>query len=289
MPARPALASVPTVSTLEAPLGTLLKDWRRRRRMSQLDLALEAGVSARHLSFLETGRSKPSREMVLHLSEQLEVPLRDRNQLLLAAGFAPAYAERGIEEPEMTPVRAALDRILKGHEPYPAVVVDRWWDLAAANAGIALFTAEVAPDLLEPPVNALRVTLHPEGMAPRIDNLAEWRAHLLDRVRRQIAVTHDDRLAELYAEVAGYPGGEASLPAHEPSIAVPLRVTVHGAELSFLSTIATFGTAVDITLAELAIEAFFPADDATSAYLLNATSPSSSSRSGAPSSSNRTA
>jgi transcriptional regulator with XRE-family HTH domain len=289
VPAWQALASVPTVSTLEAPLGTLLKDWRRRRRMSQLDLALEAGVSARHLSFLETGRSKPSREMVLHLSEQLEVPLRDRNQLLLAAGFAPAYAERGIEEPEMTPVRAALDRILKGHEPYPAVVVDRWWDLVAANAGIALFTAEVAPHLLEPPVNALRVTLHPEGMAPRIGNLPEWRAHLLDRVRRQIAVTHDDRLAELYAEVAGYPGGEASLPAHEPSIAVPLRVTVQGAALSFLSTIATFGTAVDITLAELAIEAFFPADEATSAYLLNATSPSSSSRSGAPSSSNRTA
>jgi transcriptional regulator with XRE-family HTH domain len=277
------------VSTLEAPLGTLLKDWRRRRRMSQLDLALEAGVSARHLSFLETGRSKPSREMVLHLSQQLDVPLRDRNQLLLAAGFAPAYAERGIDEPDMSPVRSALDRILKGHEPYPAVVVDRWWDLAAANAGIALFTAEVAPHLLEPPVNALRVTLHPEGMAPRIGNLAEWRAHLLDRVRRQIAVTHDERLAELYAEVAGYPGGEAALPAHEPSIAVPLRVTVQGAELSFLSTIATFGTAVDITLAELAIEAFFPADEATSAYLLNATSPSSSSRSGAPSPSNRTA
>jgi transcriptional regulator with XRE-family HTH domain len=277
------------VSTLEAPLGTLLKDWRRRRRLSQLDLALEAGVSARHLSFLETGRSKPSREMVLHLSEQLEVPLRDRNQLLLAAGFAPAYAERAIDEPQMTPVRAALDRVLKGHEPYPAVVVDRRWNLAAANAGIALFTAEVAPHLLEPPVNVLRVTLHPEGMAPRIDNLPEWRAHLLDSLRRQIAVTNDDRLAELYAELQGYPGGEVALPAHEPGIAVPLRVTVQGTALSFFSTIATFGTAVDITLAELAIEAFFPADDATGAYLLNATSPSSSSRSGAPSPSNRTA
>jgi transcriptional regulator with XRE-family HTH domain len=277
------------VSTLEAPLGTLLKDWRRRRRLSQLDLALEAGVSARHLSFLETGRSKPSREMVLHLSEQLEVPLRDRNQLLLAAGFAPAYVERAIDEPEMTPVRAALDRVLKGHEPYPAVVVDRWWNLAAANAGIALFTAEVAPHLLEPPLNVLRVTLHPEGMAPRIDNLPEWRAHLLDSLRRQIAVTHDDRLAELYAELQGYPGGEVALPAHEPGIAVPLRVTVQATALSFFSTIATFGTAVDITLAELAIEAFFPADDATGAYLLNATSPSSSSRSGAPSPSNRTA
>src|SRR6185295_9782023 len=162
------------------PLGTQLRDWRRRRRLSQLDLALEAGVSARHVSFLETGRSRPSREMVLHLSEQLDVPLRDRNQMLLAAGFAPAYAERAIDAPEMAPVREALDRILKGHEPYPAVVVDRWWDLAAANAGIGMFTAEVAPHLMEPPVNALRVTLHPDGMAPRIANLSEWRAHLLD-------------------------------------------------------------------------------------------------------------
>jgi transcriptional regulator with XRE-family HTH domain len=277
------------MSTVEAPLGTLLKEWRQRRRMSQLDLALEAGVSARHLSFLETGRSRPSREMVLHLSEQLEVPLRDRNQLLLAAGFSPAYAERGIDAPEMAPVREALDRILKGHEPYPAVVVDRWWDLAAANAGIALFTAEVAPHLLEPPINALRATLHPEGMAPRIANLPEWRAHLLDRLRRQITVTGDGRLAALYAEVGAYPGGEAQLPAHEPSIAVPLQITVQGSELSFISTIATFGTAVDITVAELAIEAFFPADEATSAYLRDATSPSSSSRAAASSVSNRTA
>jgi transcriptional regulator with XRE-family HTH domain len=248
--------------------------------MSQLDLALEAGVSARHLSFLETGRSKPSREMVLHLSDQLEVPLRDRNQLLLAAGFSPAYAERPLDAPEMTPVREALERILKGHEPYPAVVVDRWWDLAAANAGIALLTADVAPHLMEPPVNALRVTLHPDGMAPRIANLPEWRAHLLDRLRRQVAVTGDDRLAALYAELESYPGGEAALPAHDPGIAVPLRMTVQGMELSFFSTVSTFGTAVDITLAELAIEAFFPADDATAGYLLTATSPSSSSRAG---------
>jgi transcriptional regulator with XRE-family HTH domain len=268
------------MSTLEAPLGSLLKQWRQRRRMSQLDLALEAGVSARHLSFLETGRSRPSREMVLHLSDQLEVPLRDRNQLLLAAGFSPAYAERPLDAPEMTPVREALERILKGHEPYPAVVVDRWWDLAAANAGIALLTAEVAPHLMEPPVNALRVTLHPDGMAPRIANLPEWRAHLLDRLRRQVAVTSDERLAALLAELSGYPGGEAALAAHEPGIAVPLRVTVQGRELAFFSTVSTFGTAVDITLAELAIEAFLPADAATSDYLLNATSPSSSSRAG---------
>jgi transcriptional regulator with XRE-family HTH domain len=268
------------MSTLEAPLGTLLKEWRQRRRMSQLDLALEAGVSARHLSFLETGRSRPSREMVLHLSEQLEVPLRDRNHLLLAAGYSPAYVERPLDAPEMAPVREALDRILEGHEPYPAVVIDRWWNLAAANTGIALLTAEVAPHLMEPPVNALRVTLHPDGMAPRIANLAEWRAHLLDRLRRQVAVTSDERLAALYAELSDYPGGEATLAAHEPGIAVPLRMTVHGTELSFFSTVSTFGTAVDITLAELAIEAFFPADETTSAYLRNATSPSSSSRAG---------
>jgi transcriptional regulator with XRE-family HTH domain len=253
--------------------------------MSQLDLALEAGVSARHLSFLETGRSKPSREMVLHLSDQLDVPLRDRNQLLHAAGFSPAFAEHPLDAPQMSPVREALDRVLKGHEPYPAVVVDRWWDLAAANSGIAMLTAGVAEHLMEPPVNALRVTLHPEGMAPRIRNLPEWRAHLLDRLRRQVAVTNDDRLAGLYTELSGYPGGEEKLPPHEPGIAVPLRID----DLSFFSTISTFGTAVDITLAELAIEAFFPADEATSAYLLGATSPSSSARAGSASDSKRTA
>jgi transcriptional regulator with XRE-family HTH domain len=274
------------MSTVEAPLGGLLKDWRQRRRMSQLDLALEAGVSARHLSFLETGRSKPSRDMVIHLSEQLDVPLRDRNQLLLAAGFAPAYSEQPLDAPDMAPVREALDRILKGHEPYPAVVVDRWWELVAANANIAMFTALAAPHLLEPPVNALRVTLHPEGMAPYIRNLPEWRAHLLDRLRRQIAVTNDDQLASLYAEVAEYPGGEAKLAAHEPGIAVPLRIEIDGVELAFFSTIATFGTAVDITLAELAIEAFFPADEATAQALTRALS---ASRAGSASVSNRTA
>jgi len=277
------------VSTAEASPGALLRDWRRRRRLSQLDLALEAGVSARHVSFLETGRSRPSREMVLHLSEQLDIPLRDRNHMLLAAGFAPAYAERAIDAPEMAPVREALDRILKGHEPYPAVVVDRWWDLAAANAGVALLTSMVAPHLLEPPANALRITLHPDGMAPHVRNLPEWRAHLLDRLRRQVAVTGDQRLAALQAELAGYPGGEATLPAHEPGIAVPLELEAGGTELSFFSTISTFGTAVDITVAELAIEAFFPADEQTGAYVRSATMPSSSARAGSGSVSNRTA
>ena len=249
------------------PLGSLLKDWRRRRRLSQLDLALEAGVSARHLSFVETGRSKPSREMVLHLAEQLDVPLRDRNHMLLAAGFAPAYDERAIDAPEMAPVRLALDRVLTGHEPYPAVVVDRWWNLVAANRSIALFTEQAAARLLEPPVNVLRLALHPEGLSHRVANLAEFRAHLLDRLHRQVALTGDERLAALDDEVSAYPGGEESLQPHETGIAVPVRLRHDDRELAFFSTIATFGTAVDITLAELAIEAFFPADDATAAYL----------------------
>ena len=197
------------MSTATVPLGTLLRDWRRRRRLSQLDLALEAGVSARHLSFLETGRSKPSREMVLHLSEQLEVPLRDRNHLLLAAGFAPAFEERAIDAPEMAPVREALERVLDRPRAVPAVVVDRWWNLAAANRSIAMFTDTVPAHLMEPPVNVLRVSLHPDGMASRILNYGEWRAHLLDRLRRQVALTADERLAALLDEVSAYPGETA--------------------------------------------------------------------------------
>jgi transcriptional regulator with XRE-family HTH domain len=256
------------MATATVPLGTLLRDWRRRRRLSQLDLALEAGVSARHLSFLETGRSKPSREMVLHLSEQLDVPLRDRNHLLLAAGFAPAFEERAIDAPEMAPVREALERVLTGHEPYPAVVVDRWWNLAAANRSIAMFTDTVPAHLMEPPVNVLRVSLHPDGMASRILNYGEWRAHLLDRLQRQVALTADERLAELYEELSAYPGETGELHGRGGEIAVPLRYDADGRELAFFSTIATFGTAVDITLAELSIEAFFPADQATADYLL---------------------
>ena len=253
-----------------APLGTLLRDWRRRRRLSQLDLALEAGVSARHLSFVETGRSRPSREMVLHLAEQLDVPLRDRNQLLLAAGFAPAYGERALDAPELRPVRDAIGLVLEGHEPYPAVVVDRWWNLVAANRPIALFTEGAAPALLEPPVNVLRLALHPEGAASRILNLAEFRAHLLDRLRRHVALTADERLMALQAEIEGYPaaGGDESAAAGSDIVApLRLRTPDRGAELRFFSTIATFGTAVDVTVAELAIEAFFPADAATAEAL----------------------
>lgn len=250
-------------------VGTLLRDWRRRRRLSQMDLALEAGVSARHLSFVETGRSRPSAEMVLHLAEELDVPLRDRNQLLLAAGYAPVYGQRGLDEPEMDPVRDALDAVLRGHEPYPAVVVDRHWGMLAANSAVGLLTEGVAPELLEPPVNVLRVSLHPDGVAPRIVNLAEWRAHLLDRLGRQAVSTGDPALAALFEELSALPGGGR----HEPydldagAIAVPLRLRAGDAELAFISTMTTFGTATDITVAELSIESFFPADEATARYL----------------------
>ena len=213
-----------------APLGELLRDWRRRRRMSQLDLALEAGVSARHLSFLETGRSQPSRDMVLRLSEELEVPLRDRNRLLLAAGFAPAYEERPLEAPEMEPVRRAVAQVLTGHEPFPAAVVDRWWNLVAANRNVSLFLQGVAAELLEPPANVLRVSLHPDGMAPRIANLAEWRGHLLDRLRREVAATADTTARGAARRARGLPGSARLRPgtsaagrARRPARAPPRR------------------------------------------------------------------
>jgi transcriptional regulator with XRE-family HTH domain len=250
-------------------IGSLLRDWRGRRRMSQQDLALEAGVSARHLSFVETGRSKPSAEMVIQLAEHLDVPLRDRNTLLLAAGYAPAYAQHDLDAPEMGPVREAIDRVLRGHEPYPAVVVDRHWGLVSANRAVPLLIEGAAAHLLEPPVNVLRLSLHPEGMAPRIVNLGEWRAHLLDRLGRQAVVSGDPALFALHEELAGYPGAEGG---HVPdleagAIAVPLRLRVADDELRFISTATTFGTATDVTVSELAIESFFPADDATARVL----------------------
>jgi transcriptional regulator with XRE-family HTH domain len=251
-------------------VGTLLRDWRKRRHLSQLDLALEAGVSSRHLSFVETGRSRPSAELVMHLAEQLEVPLRERNGLLLAAGYAPAYGQRDLAEPEMGPVREALERVLAGHEPYPALVVDRHWGMIAGNQAVALLTAGVAAHLLEPPVNVLRLALAPDGLAPRVINLSEWRAHLLDRLGHQAVASGDPALGVLYEELAAYPGGERS-PSPDlttSAVAVPLRLRDgDGGELAFLSTITTFGTAVDVTVSELSIEAFFPADEATAGKL----------------------
>jgi transcriptional regulator with XRE-family HTH domain len=231
-------------------IGPLLKTWRTKRRLSQLDLALEAGVSTRHLSFLETGRSRPSEQMLLHLAEQLEVPLRERNRMLLAAGYAPVYSQRGLDE--LGPVKDALDQLLRSHEPFPALVVDRGWNVVAANSAIGMLTAGAAPHLLEPPVNALRLTLHPEGLAPRIENLGEWRAHLLRDLELQ--ADRDDALLEELRALPGPPGEPAP---HE--VFVPLKID----GLSFLSTRTTFATALDVTVSELSIEAFFPADAKT--------------------------
>jgi transcriptional regulator with XRE-family HTH domain len=239
--------------------------------MSQLELALEADVSSRHVSFLETGRSRPSREMVLHLAEHLEVPLRERNGLLLAAGYAPLYSERPLDSEEMEPVRGALERFLRAHDPFPAVVLDRHYNLLTANEALGVLTAGVAADLLEPPANALRVTLHPRGMAPRIRNLAEWSAHLLHRLRRQAQISGDRELELLHEELAAYPGVSAATLADEPSandVLLPLKLTTGERELSFFSTISTFGTPIDITLSELMIEAFYPANAATASHML---------------------
>jgi transcriptional regulator with XRE-family HTH domain len=261
---------VQPVQPVQRLVGELLREWRERRRLSQLALALDAEISTRHLSFVETGRSTPSREMVLRLAEQLDVPLRDRNRLLLAAGYAPVYSEAPLESAPMAAVRAAIRQLLTAHEPYPAVVVDRSWSLVDANASVELFTADVRPDLLAPPANALRVSLHPEGMAPRIVNLGEWRAHLLGRLRRQIALTADPRLTALYDELRAYPCDQPEPELELPGsgdVVVPLRVRHGDGELAFFSTVATFGTPVDVTVSELAIESFFPADAETAAAL----------------------
>jgi transcriptional regulator with XRE-family HTH domain len=249
-----------------ATVGDLLRKWRQHRRLSQLDLSIQADISTRHLSFVETGRSVPSREMVLHLAEQLDLPLRERNQLLIAAGYAPIYAERALDTTPLSAVRDAVRQVLTGHEPYPALAVDRYWNIVDGNTALAVLTEGVAAELLGPPANALRIALHPGGMAPRIANLAEWRGHLLARLRREVEHTADPRLAALYDELVALPCDDPT-PAgeHSPAgaVVVPLRFRHPDGELAFFSTVTTFGTALDVTVAELAIEAFFPADAAT--------------------------
>jgi transcriptional regulator with XRE-family HTH domain len=251
-------------------VGPLLREWRKRRRRTQLDLALDAGISARHLSFVETGRSTPSAEMVLLLAEQLEVPFRDRNQLLLAAGHAPAFPERSLEDPELAPVREALDLILTAHEPYPAVVIDRRWNIVAANSATVALAEWIDPALLEPPIDLPRVM---RALAPRIANLGEVRAYFVERLQRQVAITGDEDLVALVEELAGYPVPEHE---HDPAseaargILMPLRLrTPDGGELSLFGTVATFGTAAEVTTSELSIESFFPADAATAEALRN--------------------
>src|SRR5262245_32705757 len=261
--------SMHATASATRPVGHLLREWRQRRRMSQLNFAVEAEISSKHLSFLETGRSQPSREMVLHLAELLDVPLRERNSLLVAAGFAPMFKEHALTDPELQPAREAVDLVLKGHQPYPAIAVDRHWQLIAANDAARYFMAGVAPALLTPPFNVLRVTLHPDGMAPRIVNLDEWRAHLLSRLRRQVEVSADAKLAELLKELSEYPAPAhaAEFPVDRVSYAVPFRLATDAGVLSFISTTTVFGTPVDVTLSELALESFFPADAATAAAL----------------------
>lgn len=248
-------------------IGDLLREWRQRRRYSQLALACDAEISSKHLSFVESGRSQPSREMVLRLAERLEVPLRERNTLLLAAGFAPVFKERTLEHPDLASVRRAVDMVLAGHEPYPALAIDRHWTLVAANGGVAPLLASAAPSLLQPPVNVLRLSLHPEGLAPQIANLAQWRSHLLARLRQQIDLTADRVLIDLLHELRGYPtpGGEVDHLGDEPAghMVVPLRLTTARGTLAFISTTMIFGTPIDVTSSELAIESFFPADVAT--------------------------
>jgi transcriptional regulator with XRE-family HTH domain len=251
------------------PVGDLLRSWRQRRGLSQLDLACEADISTRHVSFLETGRSQPSRMMLIHLSERLEIPLRERNALLVAAGFAPVYSEHRLDAPAMQAARKAVDLVLAGHEPYPALAIDRHWNLVAANRALAPLLAGAATELLEPPVNVLRLSLHPSGLAPRIENLTQWREHILVRLARQVEVSADPVLQALHEELKGYPvPNEAAAQADDgtvshPDVVVSLCLRTDAGLLRFFSTTTVFGTAVDVTLSELAIEAFFPADQAT--------------------------
>jgi transcriptional regulator with XRE-family HTH domain len=263
----PTIGGMSTVVAPDRPVGELLRQWREHRRLSQLELSIQANISTRHLSFVETGRSRPTSEMILRLTEHLEVPLRDRNALLLAGGFAPAYPAHELDAPALASVRAALRQVLTGHEPFPALVVDRNWSLVDANAAVNLLTEGVSAELLAAPCNVLRLALHPEGVAPRIANLPEWRSHILGRLHRQATATGSATLLELYDELLDYPGG---LSGHTPGVeevVVPLRLRRGEQELSFFSISAVFGTPLDVTVSELAIESFFPADPETSRIL----------------------
>jgi transcriptional regulator with XRE-family HTH domain len=246
-------------------VGDLLRDWRRRRRLSQLDVSLDAAVSARHLSFVETGRSKPSRELVLHLAEFLDVPLRERNALLLAAGYAPAYSATDLDAAQARAVRESLGHLLAGHEPYPAVVFDRYGDVVLTNRAVGPLLEGADPALLDPPVNVYRLGLHPGGLAPRIRDRAGWTAHLVHRLTRLERLTGDRRLTRLLAEVRGYPGVVEALAARPPGSELLMTVQLASppGELALHTTVTSFGDPQDVTLSELAVESFFPADEPT--------------------------
>lgn len=268
-PVSSAIATAP--ATADKGVGPLLRAWRERRRVSQLELALRADSSARHISFIETGRSRPSEEMVLRLAEHLDVPVRERNALLLAAGYAPHYPETPLDDPALDALRDGMEQLIRGYEPYPALVVDATYRVVAANRGIAMLLEGVPESLMAPAPNAMRLTLHPEGLAPRIRNLREWRGHLLAQMERQIALHRSDALRELYEEVAAYPVARGTSE-DEPDgpvayFALPMRIEHEGRILSFVSSISTFNTPMDVTVAELAIETFLPADPATAKFL----------------------
>lgn len=256
------------------PVGTLIRQWRQRRRLSQLDLAGDAEISTRHLSFVETGRSLPSRGMVLRLAERLDVPLRERNRLLHAAGYAPLFRERSLDDPDLRAARQAIDTLLAAQEPFPALAIDRHWTLVAANRPVLRLLGDIEDaSLLSPPVNVLRLSLHPRGLAPRIANLAQWRGHLLARLHHQIEVSADPVLNALLGELRelpiAAPGSDAPEPG-EAGIVVPLRLRSPAGVLDLISTTTVFGTPVDVTLAEIAIESFFPADAFTAQALREA-------------------
>lgn len=260
------MASLPN----QMSVGDFLRDWRQRRKLSQLDLALDAGISARHLSFVETGRSAGSRELLLRLADRLRMPLRARNLLLLAGGFAAEHRETALSAPEMAAAHGAIETILKGHEPFPALAVDRHWQLVAANTAITPLLHAAKPHMLEAPVNVLRLSLHSDGIASSIVNLSEWRHHVLERLRVQVDHSGDPVLGALLTELAAYAAPRSGKRHGPAGIAVPLQVrTAEGAVLSFLSTTTVFGTALDLTLSELMLECFYPADDFTREILLS--------------------
>ena len=272
MPPMTALTPASRVSSsTPSPFGERLRHWRQHRRLSQLDLAHVADVSTRHLSYVETGRASPSRDMVLRLLDRLDIPLRERNALLEAAGYAPMYRERSLDAPDMASARAAVQRILACHEPWPALAMDRHWNLVMANRVVPMLMAGAAPVLLQPPVNVLRLSLHPDGLAPRIANLRQWREHLFERLRQQIHATGDDTLAALLAELKGYPesfGAEPlTLPGEHHGVLMPFEFRTPAGGLRLISTTTVFGSPVDITLQELALETFFPADEASANLL----------------------
>jgi transcriptional regulator with XRE-family HTH domain len=253
-----------------ATVGPLLRDWREQRRRSQLDLALDVGVSPRHLSFVETGRARPSPELVLALADGLDVPLRERNTLLLAAGYAPRYAETPLDDQRMRRVMGAIQQVLDAHDPYPGLVLDRRWDIVAANQGALAFLDGLPEHLLEPPLNIYRLSLHPDGLATRTTNLPDWAGYMLRQLDRSVVLTGDPVVRALAEEVRAYPMVTSlppSEPPEDPEVVLSVGLATDAGKLRLFTTLTTFGTPRDITLDELVIELFYPADEATARHL----------------------